>query len=135
MVSTLSTSVLFAALLTLGASSLSAQGQIPMDPTAAATELAWSGSNVQPEASAAPQTAALIAGPTLTSSALTLIATPRTFESFAAPAIAPSSRSTAMMIVGVAGMVVGAVIGGDEGTIIMVGSGAVGLFGLYQYLR
>jgi hypothetical protein len=135
MASTLSTSVLFAALLTLGASSLSAQSPVPMEITAAATELAWSDADVQPEASATPQTTAIIAGPTLTSSALTLFATPRSFEAFAAPAMAPSSRNTAMMIVGVAGMVVGAVIGGDEGTIIMVGSGAVGLFGLYQYLR
>lgn len=47
---------------------------------------------------------ALIAGPTLASSALTLLAAPRTFESVAAPTVAPSSRNTAMMIVGVAGM-------------------------------
>ena len=132
--STLPTSVLLAALLTLGASSLSAQGAPLSEMAAPGTELAGYASidTGTPSTRHAP---ALIAGPTLASSALTLLAAPRTFESFAAPTVAPSSRNTALMIVGVAGMVVGAVIGGDEGTIIMVGSGALGLFGLYQYLR
>jgi hypothetical protein len=135
MASTLPTSVLLAVFLTLGASSGSAQDRLSLDPTGAGTELAWSGSDLQPQESAAPHHSALIAGPTLASSALTLFAAPLTFESVAAPTLAPSSRNTALMIVGVAGMVVGAVIGGDEGTIVMVGSGALGLFGLYQYLR
>jgi hypothetical protein len=44
-------------------------------------------------------------------------------------------QSKAMMGVGVAGFVAGALIGGDSGKIIMVGSAVVGLYGLYQYLQ
>jgi len=53
-----------------------------------------------------------------------------------APAPVPSSgNSPAMMIVGGVALLVGAVIGGDSGTIIMVGGGVLGLFGLWNYLR
>ncbi len=45
------------------------------------------------------------------------------------------SQSTAMMILGGAGLLVGAIIGGKSGTIIMVGGGVVGLVGLWDYLR
>ncbi len=45
------------------------------------------------------------------------------------------SRSPAMMIVGGAGLIVGALIGGQAGTIIMVGGGLVGLVGLWNYLK
>lgn len=46
-----------------------------------------------------------------------------------------TSRNVAMMIVGGAGLIVGAVVGGDSGTIIMIGGGALGLYGLWQYLK
>jgi hypothetical protein len=45
------------------------------------------------------------------------------------------SHSVVLMIVGGAALITGAFIDGDTGTIIMAGGGAVGLFGLYQYLR
>jgi len=45
------------------------------------------------------------------------------------------SQSVLLMVVGGAAMVAGAVIGGDAGTIFMVGGAVVGLYGLYQYLR
>ena len=49
---------------------------------------------------------------------------------------APSrEQSRAMMIVGGAGLIVGAIIGGTPGTIVMVGGGVVGLIGLYNYLE
>jgi len=41
----------------------------------------------------------------------------------------------AMMIVGSAGLVVGALVGGNAGTLIMVGGGIVGLMGLWNYLK
>lgn len=41
----------------------------------------------------------------------------------------------AMMIVGGAAILVGAVIGGDAGDIFMVGGAVVGLVGLYKYLQ
>lgn len=58
----------------------------------------------------------------------------------ATPSLAPRSnaglgQSQAMMIVGGAAILVGAIIGGDAGTIFMVGGAVVGLYGLYKYLQ
>ena len=50
-------------------------------------------------------------------------------------AAARATNSTALMIVGGAAFLAGAVIGGDSGTIIMIGGAAVGLYGLYLYLQ
>jgi hypothetical protein len=44
-------------------------------------------------------------------------------------------QSKAMVGVGIAGFVAGALIGGTSGRIIMVGSAVVGLYGLYVYLQ
>jgi hypothetical protein len=44
-------------------------------------------------------------------------------------------RDVALMAVGVGAMVVGAIVGGDAGTIILVGGAAMALFGLYNYLE
>jgi hypothetical protein len=44
-------------------------------------------------------------------------------------------QPVALMVVGGAALVVGAIIGDDPGTIIMVGGAIVGLYGLYQYLQ
>jgi len=46
-----------------------------------------------------------------------------------------NSRNMAMMLVGGAGLVVGALVGGNAGTVIMVGGGVVGLLGLWNYLK
>lgn len=43
-------------------------------------------------------------------------------------------NSVALMIVGGAALVVGAVIGNDAGTLVMLGGAAVGLYGLYLFL-
>ena len=45
------------------------------------------------------------------------------------------SHSSAMMIVGGAGLIVGALVGGKAGAVIMVGGGVIGLFGLWNYLK
>lgn len=56
-----------------------------------------------------------------------------------APAAARGNASIgqpeAMMIVGGAAILVGAVIGGDAGDIFMIGGAVVGLVGLYKYLQ
>ncbi len=44
-------------------------------------------------------------------------------------------QSRAMMVVGAAALITGAIIGGDPGTIIMVGGAVIGLYGLYTYLQ
>ena len=44
-------------------------------------------------------------------------------------------QDEAMMVVGVAALITGAIIGGTPGTIVMVGGAVVGLIGLYNYLQ
>jgi hypothetical protein len=46
-----------------------------------------------------------------------------------------SRESGALMIVGGAGVLVGAIVGGSAGTIIMVGGTVVGLIGLWNYVK
>ena len=46
-----------------------------------------------------------------------------------------TSQNVALMVVGGAGLIVGAVVGGQSGTIIMVGSGILGLVGLFRYMQ
>jgi hypothetical protein len=55
----------------------------------------------------------------------------------AAASVARTTRNQAqaLMIVGAAALVVGLVIGDDAGTLFALGGAAVGLYGLYQYLR
>src|SRR5262245_11289884 len=56
-------------------------------------------------------------------------------EMLAARSSGGIGQSGAMMIVGGAAILVGALIGGDPGTVIMVGGAVVGLVGLYKYLQ
>jgi len=54
------------------------------------------------------------------------------------PRRADTSRNRALMIVGGATLLVGAVVSSsnsDAGAIIMIGGGAIGLYGLYKYLQ
>ena len=49
--------------------------------------------------------------------------------------IASSNRNAvALMAVGGAALVIGAVIGDDAGTLVMLGGAVVGLYGLYLFL-
>jgi hypothetical protein len=43
-------------------------------------------------------------------------------------------NAVALMIVGGAALVIGAVIGDDAGTLVMLGGAGIGLYGLYQFL-
>lgn len=56
-----------------------------------------------------------------------------------APIASTSSKglgqARALMFVGAGAFVAGAIIGGDAGTLIMVGGAVVGLYGLYEYLK
>ena len=55
------------------------------------------------------------------------------------PVVAPNraglGQARALMIVGVAALVAGAIIGGTPGTVVMVGGAVIGLIGLYDYLQ
>jgi hypothetical protein len=46
-----------------------------------------------------------------------------------------TSQNTAMMLIGGAGIIVGAVVGGKAGTVVMIGGTVVGLVGLWNYLK
>jgi hypothetical protein len=75
------------------------------------------------------------AGPTLSSASVGVRAVAPVGALVPTPAPRAYAQSPAMMIVGGAALLVGAVVGGDAGTILMVGGGVVGLFGLWNYLR
>ncbi len=90
----------------------------------------------------APATSSVVPGPTAAWAALTVrsgqaeVGQTRSANAALADAIeGRQSRDVAMMIVGATAMVAGAVIGGDAGTIIMIGGGAVGILGLWWYLQ
>ena len=50
-------------------------------------------------------------------------------------AVHHGDQATVLMIVGGATLLAGAVIGGNAGTIIMIGGAAIGIYGLYLYLQ
>lgn len=79
---------------------------------------------------AAPLFAATLAGATVgvrVSASNTVLAP--------APLQGNVGRNPAMMIVGGVALIVGSVIGGDSGTLMMIGGGVLGLYGLWQYLQ
>lgn len=113
-----------------------ASAQAPTDTlAAAAAPLAALAPAPAPVRQVAPPDAV---GPVLRASAVTAAA-PRTTGRLAVtdpfPQTVSKHQSTAMMIVGGAGLIVGAIIGGTPGTLVMVAGGAFGLAGLYYYLQ
>jgi hypothetical protein len=58
-----------------------------------------------------------------------------TTEPYALRASSQGGHSPAMMVVGGAAMIVGAVVGGTAGTIVMIGGGILGLVGLWNYMQ
>jgi hypothetical protein len=93
---------------------------------------------VQQERAAAPAQATQTAGASLTGLRAG-VHTRETARDNRAAAVAAANAnlgsSKAMMGVGVAALIVGAIIGGTPGTIIMIGGAVVGLKGLYDYLQ
>jgi hypothetical protein len=81
--------------------------------------------------------AAQVAGPRLEVTASAMRHLIQTTDPLAFQRVQPMSmgKPVALMIVGGAAIVLGAVIGGDPGTLFMVGGSASLLFGLYQYLK
>lgn len=75
-------------------------------------------------------------GPTIQSAAIGFSAVDKNAElNAAAPLRRGAGQDVAFMVVGVAGMVAGAIIGGDAGTIVLIGGAALALWGLYNYLE
>jgi hypothetical protein len=119
------------ALALLAPAALSAQEQAPGEPpavtvaaTAAGDQHQYAGEELggpRVEAATVGVRAAAAAG------AVAVAAPPQARRSL--------GQARAMMIVGGATFLAGALIGGDAGTIIMVAGAGIGLWGLYQYLR
>jgi hypothetical protein len=79
-------------------------------------------------------TDAPVVGPTLTGNAVGVRAAAAPAPLVPAPA--PQARSSsALMVVGVAALLVGAVVGGDEGSIVMIVGGVMALVGLWRYVQ
>ncbi|MDA1082173.1 MAG: hypothetical protein O2973_10940 [Gemmatimonadetes bacterium] len=57
------------------------------------------------------------------------------FAALPAPRREETRQNRAMMIVGGAALIVGAIIGDTVGTLVMVAGAGVGLYGLYKYLE
>ncbi len=76
----------------------------------------------------------LIPGPTLTSLDFAAPAPRMALDAPSAFAVQSNRQNVALMGVGGAGLLVGAIIGGDAGTVIMIAGGGVGLLGLWRYL-
>jgi len=58
-------------------------------------------------------------------------------DSTVPPLPAPANNNkgnTALMLTGVAAVIVGAIVGGNSGTLIIVGGAIIGGFGLFRYL-
>jgi hypothetical protein len=94
---------------------------------------------VEAAAVAAPQTAPEAkkanVGPTMESASVGVKTLRAKNDPAPLPPRAETRQNQAMMIVGFGGMIAGAVIGGDAGTIVMIGGAVVGLIGLYRYLE
>lgn len=75
-------------------------------------------------------------GPTMESARLAAQAPqPVALHDAASPQKMGLGQARAMMIVGGAALLAGAIVGGDAGAIIMVGGAVIGLVGLYEYLQ
>lgn len=120
------------AAITFGAAPLAAQSRDlseARDNTLAAATLAVAPSAITDSATATTR------GPSVASARVASrpMSTPR-----GAPPVLQNRSSNrnavALMIVGGAALVVGAVIGNDAGTIVMLGGAGIGLYGLYLFL-
>jgi hypothetical protein len=75
-------------------------------------------------------------GPTIQSAAIGFSAVDQNAElKAAAPLRRGAGQDVAFMVVGVAAMVAGAIIGDTAGTIVLIGGAAMALWGLYNYLE
>ena len=90
--------------------------------------------HAQQARASAPASASASAGPRLDLTTTAVHSTVSTTAS--APATRKSlGQPVALMIVGGAAVLLGAIVGGDPGVIIMIGGAAAFLIGLYQYLE
>jgi hypothetical protein len=105
-------------------------------PTSAAQSNTLIPATPIPTTALAPEVERSHVGPT--ADALTVGVRPVIVASPTSPAArsgAGLGQNEAMMIVGGAAILVGAIVGGDAGDVFMIGGAIVGLYGLYKYLQ
>jgi hypothetical protein len=131
----LSARVVFLSLLVAAAGSLRAQGLLAAAPSDSVAPVPVADSSSA--AVATPSAPHEISGAALTGLRAGVHAreTARPNQPVMLARTTPQSQARAMMIVGVAALIAGAIIGDTPGTIIMVGGTVVGLVGLYEYLQ
>jgi hypothetical protein len=110
---------------------LTAVGVVPLSLIDSATATAS-----QPATASDASTPVDVRGPGVASARVAAHAIRST--AIAAPPVIQNKKSNknsvALMIVGGAALVVGAVIGNDAGTLVMLGGAGIGLYGLYMFL-
>lgn len=99
-------------------------------PATARADTALPGGSDDPKPAAAS-----VQGPTVAAAAVAVQARHDATEATAAQSRAGLGQPRALMFVGLGTFIVGAIVGGDAGTVIMVTGAAIGLYGLYQYLQ
>lgn len=89
------------------------------------------------QAPAAPRVQQAAAGPTVAASRVGIqqSATLKTPAAPAAEARLGAGQNVALMVVGGAALIIGAIIGGTPGVIIAVTGAAIGLYGLYRFVQ
>ena len=133
MIGTTGRSALYAMIAISAAASLArAQGAPPLrrvEASSVAPPLAVPEPSV-PDSVSAP------GGPTLTSASVALRTQPADQDrrELAASTSSGLTHGQVYMIVGGAAFIVGAIIGHEAGTIVMLGGAGVGIYGLYLYL-
>jgi hypothetical protein len=88
-----------------------------------------------PATSTAPAAAIAAVGPVMQPAGVVARQQASPLTMMPMPVNGENSQNLALMLVGGAGLIVGAIIGGQSGTIVMVGSGVIGLVGLFRYLQ
>ena len=85
----------------------------------------------------APKAVQQTAGPTVKANTAGIHAptVARSLNSRAADAHMGAGQNVALMVVGGAALIIGAVIGGTAGVLIAVAGAAVGLYGLYNFIQ
>lgn len=137
-----SAAILFASVLAMPATSSAqtadaSQATATTQNVAAPTVIAPSVSVIAPSAAEAPRAAGVTRAPLATQPRGVAMSRHAVTDSMTPPVPAPANNNqgnTALMLVGAGTMIVGAVVGGDAGTIILLGGAALGIFGLYRYL-
>ena len=123
------------AVLTLGAATIPSSVDAQVRPAGARDS-----SIRRPEISMTATTArvdSLVAGPRIVRAGVNAPSAglPRVVPLQSSDAHLGAGRNVAMMGVGIAGVVIGSMVGGDGGTMIAIGGGVLGLVGLFRYLR